>query len=67
VLFDILDVSFRSGLRLPAELTLLAKALFNLDGVTRALGTAGFIVAAALALYIVLAIMVSDRKRDAPH
>jgi len=37
VLFDILDVSFRSGLRLPAELTLLAKALFNLDGVTRAL------------------------------
>jgi len=37
VLFDILDVSYRSGLRLPAELTLLAKALFNLDGVTRAL------------------------------
>jgi predicted unusual protein kinase regulating ubiquinone biosynthesis (AarF/ABC1/UbiB family) len=37
VLFDVIDVSFRSGLRLPAELTLLAKALFNLDGVTRAL------------------------------
>jgi ubiquinone biosynthesis protein len=37
VLFDILDLSFRSGLRLPAELTLLAKALFNLDGVTRSL------------------------------
>jgi predicted unusual protein kinase regulating ubiquinone biosynthesis (AarF/ABC1/UbiB family) len=37
VLFDIIDVSFRSGLRLPAEMTLLAKALFNLDGVTRAL------------------------------
>ena len=172
VLFDVLDVSYRSGLRLPAELTLLAKALFNLDGVTRALapsytpidtirefgnriamsraqrdlsprriyqlamessdllaalphrldkitqrlanndlqtrvdvpqipslivalqkvanrifsglvlagllvasamllpywralGTAGFVVASALALYIVLAIMVSDRKRDA--
>jgi predicted unusual protein kinase regulating ubiquinone biosynthesis (AarF/ABC1/UbiB family) len=37
VLFDIIDMSFRMGLRLPAELTLLAKALFNLDGVTRAL------------------------------
>jgi predicted unusual protein kinase regulating ubiquinone biosynthesis (AarF/ABC1/UbiB family) len=37
VLFDMIDVSFRSGLRLPAETTLLAKALFNLDGVTRSL------------------------------
>jgi predicted unusual protein kinase regulating ubiquinone biosynthesis (AarF/ABC1/UbiB family) len=37
VMFDMIDLSFRSGLRLPAELTLLAKALFNLDGVTRAL------------------------------
>jgi ubiquinone biosynthesis protein len=32
-----IDLSFRRGLRLPAEMTLLAKALFNLDGVTRAL------------------------------
>jgi ubiquinone biosynthesis protein len=37
VLFDTIDMSFRMGLRLPAELTLLAKALFNLDGVTRVL------------------------------
>jgi predicted unusual protein kinase regulating ubiquinone biosynthesis (AarF/ABC1/UbiB family) len=37
VMFDMIDVSFRRGLRLPAETTLLAKALFNLDGVTRAL------------------------------
>jgi ubiquinone biosynthesis protein len=37
LLFDVIDLSFRSGLRLPAEMTLLAKALFNLDGVTRAL------------------------------
>jgi ubiquinone biosynthesis protein len=37
VLFDVIDVSYRRGLRLPAEMTLLAKALFNLDGVTRAL------------------------------
>jgi predicted unusual protein kinase regulating ubiquinone biosynthesis (AarF/ABC1/UbiB family) len=37
VLFDVLDVSYKNGLRLPAEMTLLAKALFSLDGVTRAL------------------------------
>jgi predicted unusual protein kinase regulating ubiquinone biosynthesis (AarF/ABC1/UbiB family) len=37
VLYDVIDLSFRNGLRLPAEMTLLAKALFNLDGVTRAL------------------------------
>lgn len=37
VLFQVIDLSFRHGLRLPAETTLLAKALFNLDGVTRAL------------------------------
>jgi predicted unusual protein kinase regulating ubiquinone biosynthesis (AarF/ABC1/UbiB family) len=37
VLYDVIDVSYRNGLRLPAEMTLLAKALFNLDGVTRAL------------------------------
>jgi predicted unusual protein kinase regulating ubiquinone biosynthesis (AarF/ABC1/UbiB family) len=37
ILFDVIDNSFRHGLRLPAEMTLLAKALFNLDGVTRAL------------------------------
>ena len=32
-----LNISFAHGLRLPAELTLLAKALFNLDAVTRSL------------------------------
>jgi ubiquinone biosynthesis protein len=37
VLYEVIDVSYRHGLRLPAEMTLLAKALFNLDGVTRAL------------------------------
>ena len=37
VLFEVIDLSFQHGLRLPAELTLLAKALFNLDGVTRSL------------------------------
>lgn len=37
VLYEVINISYRSGLRLPAELTLLAKALFNLDAVTRAL------------------------------
>jgi ubiquinone biosynthesis protein len=37
VLYDVINISYQNGLRLPAELTLLAKALFNLDGVTRAL------------------------------
>ena len=37
MLYEVIDLSFRHGLRLPAETTLLAKAMFNLDGVTRAL------------------------------
>jgi predicted unusual protein kinase regulating ubiquinone biosynthesis (AarF/ABC1/UbiB family) len=37
VLYEMITIAFREGLKLPAELTLLAKALFNLDGVTRAL------------------------------
>jgi ubiquinone biosynthesis protein len=37
VLYDVISLSYQKGLRLPAELTLLAKALFNLDGTTRAL------------------------------
>ena len=40
VLFDVIDVSFGHGLRLPAEMMLVAKALFNLDSVTRALDPA---------------------------
>lgn len=37
VLYELINISYARGLRLPAELTLLAKALFNLDSVTRAL------------------------------
>src|SRR3954471_10259294 len=37
VLYEMITIAFREGLKLPAELTLLAKALFNLDGVTRSL------------------------------
>ncbi|MGH7663373.1 MAG: ABC1 kinase family protein [Gemmatimonadaceae bacterium] len=37
ILYDAINISYQSGLRLPAELVLLAKALFNLDAVTRSL------------------------------
>ncbi|MGH7678508.1 MAG: ABC1 kinase family protein [Gemmatimonadaceae bacterium] len=37
VLYEIINISYQKGIRMPAELTLLAKALFNLDGVTRGL------------------------------
>ena len=37
VLFRMIDAGYKQGLKLPAELTLLAKALFNLDAVTRSL------------------------------
>ena len=37
VLYETIGVAYRAGLKLPAELTLLAKALFNLDAVTRSL------------------------------
>jgi ubiquinone biosynthesis protein len=37
VLYELINISYERGLRLPAELTLLAKALFNLDAVTRSL------------------------------
>jgi ubiquinone biosynthesis protein len=37
LLYEMITIAFREGLKLPAELTLLAKALFNLDAVTRAL------------------------------
>lgn len=37
VLYELINISYQKALRLPAELTLLAKTMFNLDGVTRAL------------------------------
>lgn len=37
VLYEMINISYQQGLRMPAELTLLAKALFNLDHVTRSL------------------------------
>jgi predicted unusual protein kinase regulating ubiquinone biosynthesis (AarF/ABC1/UbiB family) len=37
VLYDLINISYQRSLRLPAELTLLAKAMFNLDAVTRAI------------------------------
>jgi predicted unusual protein kinase regulating ubiquinone biosynthesis (AarF/ABC1/UbiB family) len=37
VLYELINISFRRSLRLPAELTLLAKTLFNLDAVTKSI------------------------------
>jgi predicted unusual protein kinase regulating ubiquinone biosynthesis (AarF/ABC1/UbiB family) len=37
VLYEMISIGYREGLKLPAELTLLAKALFNLDAITRSL------------------------------
>jgi predicted unusual protein kinase regulating ubiquinone biosynthesis (AarF/ABC1/UbiB family) len=37
VLYEAINISFRRRLRLPAELTLLAKTLFNLDTVTKSI------------------------------
>src|SRR5688572_23657374 len=37
ILYELINSAYQRGLRLPAELTLLAKALFNLDAITRAL------------------------------
>jgi ubiquinone biosynthesis protein len=37
VLYELINISFQRGLRLPAELTLLAKTLFNLDAVTKSI------------------------------
>jgi predicted unusual protein kinase regulating ubiquinone biosynthesis (AarF/ABC1/UbiB family) len=37
ILYELINSAYEHGLRLPAELTLLAKALFNLDAISRAL------------------------------
>lgn len=36
-MYEMINISYQRGLRLPSELTLLAKAMFNLDAVSRAL------------------------------
>jgi predicted unusual protein kinase regulating ubiquinone biosynthesis (AarF/ABC1/UbiB family) len=40
LLYDAISIAFQRGLRLPAELTLLAKTLFSLDTITRELDPA---------------------------
>ena len=37
MLYEMIEAGFRYGITLPSELTMLAKAVFNLDAVTRAL------------------------------
>ena len=40
VLYEAITIAFQRGLKLPSELTLLAKTLFSLDNITRALDSA---------------------------
>jgi predicted unusual protein kinase regulating ubiquinone biosynthesis (AarF/ABC1/UbiB family) len=51
LLFEILGAAYAHGLKLPGELTLLAKTLFNLDSVTRALDPE-FVPASAVRSYL---------------
>ena len=51
LLFEILGAAFDHGLKIPGELTLLAKTLFNLDSITRALDPE-FIPATAIQSYL---------------
>jgi predicted unusual protein kinase regulating ubiquinone biosynthesis (AarF/ABC1/UbiB family) len=51
LLFEMFGIAYAHGLKIPGELTLLAKALFNLDGVTRALDPE-FVPASAINSYL---------------
>jgi predicted unusual protein kinase regulating ubiquinone biosynthesis (AarF/ABC1/UbiB family) len=65
VLFELLGAAFEHGLKLPGELTLLAKTLFNLDGVTRALDP-NFVPANAINAYLVQIATKRARAEMAP-
>ena len=60
VLYEAIGVAFQRGLRLPAELTLLAKTLFSLDAITRALDP-GYNPTDAIRSYT--AEIINDRAR----
>ena len=65
VLFEVLGTSYEHGLKLPGELTLLAKTLFNLDGVTRALDPE-FVPANAISSYLMQIATKRAREEMAP-
>ena len=65
VLFEVLGTSYDHGLKLPGELTLLAKTLFNLDGVTRALDPE-FVPANAISSYLMQIATKRAREEMAP-
>jgi predicted unusual protein kinase regulating ubiquinone biosynthesis (AarF/ABC1/UbiB family) len=60
VLYDAISIAFQRGLKLPAELTLLAKTLFSLDAITRALDP-GYNPTEAIRSYT--AEIINDRAR----
>ncbi len=61
VLFRMIDTGYKMGLKLPAELTLPAKALMIRSWPRLAI--IGFTIAAVLALYMVVTILISDGIR----
>jgi predicted unusual protein kinase regulating ubiquinone biosynthesis (AarF/ABC1/UbiB family) len=65
VLFELLGAAYEHGLKLPGELTLLAKTLFNLDGVTRALDPQ-FVPAEAISSYLMQLATKRAREEMAP-
>ncbi|HSJ65904.1 MAG TPA: AarF/UbiB family protein [Gemmatimonadaceae bacterium] len=65
VLFELLGAAYEHGIKLPGELTLLAKTLFNLDGVTRALDPE-FVPADAINSYLVQIATKRAREEMAP-
>lgn len=65
LLFEMLGTAYGSGLKLPSELTLLAKTLFNLESVTRALDPE-FVPAEAIESYLVQLATTRAREEMAP-
>jgi predicted unusual protein kinase regulating ubiquinone biosynthesis (AarF/ABC1/UbiB family) len=61
LLFDMFGIAYEHGLKIPGELSLLAKTLFNLDSVTRALDPE-FVPASAINSYLVS--LATERARS---
>jgi predicted unusual protein kinase regulating ubiquinone biosynthesis (AarF/ABC1/UbiB family) len=61
LLFELLAASYERGLKLPSELTLLAKTMFNLDGITRSLDP-DFKPVGAIRSYLLQ--IATDRARE---
>ena len=59
VLYDAIGIAYTRGLKMPAELTLLAKTLFSLDTITRSLAAPGFGAALGSALALLASLLTA--------